>query len=129
MADQIQVSISQESVRQVIDAQVQAAVCAALNHNGPQLIEALVKNVLMRKRDSYSNSKTILEETIEAVIVEEVKKAMAQWVETQRPKIAAAMEANIKKNTTAIVAQLVDSTAKQFANSWYVNVQLSQQRP
>jgi hypothetical protein len=129
MSDQINVTIAQDSVRQVIDAHVQAAVVSALNERGSQLIDVLVRDVLRRKRDNYNATKTILEETIEAVLVEEVKTAMKNWVEQQRPKIAAAMEQHIRKNTSAIVSQLVDSTAKQFANSYYVNVALSKERP
>lgn len=128
MAEQINVSISQESVKQIIDAQVQAAVVGALSSKGDQLIESLVKTVLMRKRDSYSNTKTILEETIEAVIVEEVKAGMKRWVESSRPKIATAIDFHIKKNTAALVASIVDSTAKQLANSWYVNVEVATER-
>ena len=91
--------------RDIIDAQVRAAVALALNKDPGALVKAVVEAALNQKKDSYSRD-TIWMEQLNALIREVAKEEFTKWCESMRPEIAKLMKAKLGGNSKALVEQI-----------------------
>ena len=94
--EEIQVSISQESVQAIIKAHVQTAVMNALKPHSEQFVRELVEKSLLTKAENSEHNRykrdsekiTILEEITRKMIADEATAAIKEWAESHRAEIA-----------------------------------------
>lgn len=132
MGDEIQVSISQASVKQIIEAKVQAAVAAALIPHADRFIQEIVDKVLTAKsRDEKyrynreENIPTILGAMVNEMIEAETKKALQAWAEENREQLAKKLRDCLRRNQTwsnKVAQQLVESLVSASAYDFKVSV-------
>lgn len=112
--DDIQISVSQESVQSIINAHIHAAVTKALLPQGEKLVAELVERSLFRKdieANRYRNEQqkvTFLEDLVQRIIAEEAEKGIKAWAEAHRDKIAEQIQKAI--------------AAKRFGEGWAMQI-------
>ena len=128
MPDEIQVTISQESVKQIIQAKVQAAVAEALRPNADRFVEEIVRTALLVKSSAeeyrYANEDkkpSVLGHLIHQMIRQETQKAINEWVEENRPFLAKKLRESLRKNvgwanrlTEQLLTSLVSADTYKF---------------
>jgi hypothetical protein len=134
MPENIQVSISQESVQQIIDAKIQAAVMQALQPNADKLVDQLVTKVLTQEspaekyRYGYHNKKkpTVLQEMLETMVEEQVRLALRDWLEQNKEQFAKKLRDYIAKKpqfATAMAEQMLLGVIQ--ASQWNFKVEVA----
>jgi hypothetical protein len=121
VAEDIAISISQDSIQKIVQARIQAEVLKALDGDGGLLVQKLVEqsiNMKVRKDyQDYTFFSLLVTETIQA----ETKKAFEQWIANNRSKIEDAMTKAMSKDKT-LAARIVDSLLKGVTDGWYFKV-------
>lgn len=124
--DEIQVSISQASVKQIIEAKVQAAIVAALTPNADAFIDAIVTKALNVKasgeRYRYARDNdipTVLNEMVMDMVRAETQQALKRWMEKNREKFADKFDKALRDNKE-LTKKIADSmiTALLAANAY-----------
>lgn len=94
MSEAIKLEISNDSIKQVINANVHMAVTQALLPHKEEFIKQLVETALLTKSKSddyrYKNDKeipTVLEDMVRRIIAEEAKAAIIEWAQSHRKEI------------------------------------------
>ena len=108
--------------KDVIDAQVRAAVMVALNKDPEALVRAVVEAAMSQKKDHYS-TQTIWMEQLNQMIRDVAKDEFKAWVEAQRPSIAKMIKAKLGDSTKGLVDKLSTKMAEgltgvHFNISW-----------
>lgn len=115
MANEISVTISQDSVQQIIDAKVREAVAGALGRNPGELVSRIVQMALDEKsRDSYGRQ-TIFVEALNKMIREEALKGIADWIESNREAMRKIIGDKIRSKrgfAQALADNMTDALAK-----------------
>lgn len=131
MAEDINLTISNVSIKSIIESHVQTAVLAALRPHSEQFVRELVeRSLLVKSKDDkyrYSNEDqkpTVLEHIVRTIIAEEATKAIREWAESNRSEVAK----QIRKSITSAgfssrwANQMVDSLVKAEEYRFSVNV-------
>lgn len=135
MAENINVSISNDSVKAIIDAHVKTAVANALMPHSETFVREFVERSLLtinensdRNRYKGAHQKvSVLQEIVEQCIAEEATKAIREWAESHREQIAKQIRTSISSNRFAkqwalkVVEDLVNASMTGYR--WTVNVQ------
>jgi hypothetical protein len=128
MADDIQVTISQDSIKQIITAKVQAAVAESLRPYGSKFVDEIVEKALLVKSSAeeyrYSrdeNKPTVLGHMINQMIREETTKAIQQWAEENRAELSKRLRESMRRNVgwanrlaDQMLASMVSATKYEF---------------
>jgi hypothetical protein len=132
MSDEIQVSISQASVKQIIEAKVQAAVMDALSPHASRFVQEIVDRVLTQKSNDEKyrygreeNKPTILGHMVNEMIEQETRKALQAWAEENREQLAKKLRESLRRNSTwsnKLAQQLVESLVSASAYEFQVSV-------
>jgi hypothetical protein len=109
----IALTISQDVVKPIVDAKIQAAIVAALG-DGTDLIRAAVAKALEVRVDrdgnisryDSDNKYPYMEAVCERLIRESTGKALAAWVEENKPKIEAELKKVLSKSGNKLAAAL-----------------------
>jgi hypothetical protein len=123
MADNATVAIPNDVIVPILQARIQAMIVEALGGQA-QLIEAAVVAALGQKVDvdgkvsSYRNDFTFLQVTANQFIRETAKGALKEYLEKQKPAIAARVVKELEKKHTALAAALVDGLAKAIDTTY-----------
>ncbi len=134
MAEDIQISVSQESIQKIVATHIQAAVTKALLPSGQDLVRELVERSLLRKDievNRYrqeSQKVTFLEDMVNRLIAEEAEKGIKAWAESHREEIAEGIRKAIssKKFANGWAMQIVEKMVN--ANSYSFKVEVQPQR-
>jgi hypothetical protein len=123
MPEDIQVTISQDSIQKIIETKVNAAVIAALTPNSDLFIEKMVSAALNAKSqddkyryDSSDKKPTVLGHMVITAIQDEAKKAIQQWLEEHREKLKAKMHAALRVDKK-LAAKLVDTFIAELVSA------------
>jgi hypothetical protein len=123
MAGEINVSISQESVQQIIDAKVREAVAGALGRDPKYLIDNIVRMALEEKsRDSYGRQ-TIFAEAVSKMIREEALRGIQEWIEENRPLMRKVIHERIRARK-GFAQKLADNMTDALAKSVAYNIKV-----
>lgn len=123
----VQLSISQEVVKPIVEAKIQAAILSALSSE-KDIIESAVEKILNVKVDSdgktstYSSSIPYLQWLTNNAIQSAAKAALQQYVEDQKPKIQAALKKAISMRIDDVCAQMMSCLIETTRDSYAVNV-------
>jgi hypothetical protein len=124
MAGEINVSISQESVQQIIDAKVREAVAGALGRDPKYLIDNIVRMALEEKsRDSYGGRQTIFAEAVSKMIREEALRGIQEWIEENRPLMRKVIHERIRARK-GFAQKLADNMTDALAKSVAYNIKV-----
>ena len=127
MSDQVDIKISQDLVKPIIEAKIQQAIAEGLNSSN-QMIEAVASRILTTKvsvdgtksRYSSDNKYTYMEYLSQDIITTAAKAALAEWVETRKKEIKECLykQMSLKKNANilvqAVMNGLVESTKCKY---------------
>jgi cell division ATPase FtsA len=122
MSEDIQVSISQESIQSIVRARIQTELFQALTKDGggERIIQALVTEALSRKVKPHGGGYTeipFITDLVEQMIQAETRKAFVAWLEGNRDKIQGAILKAIEKDKTLpvrILSNLLEGAANQY---------------
>lgn len=106
--------------KDVIEAQVRAAVAVALSKDPEALVRAVVNAAMDQKDNRGYSGKTIWEEKTNEMIREVAHEAFRGWLEEQRPKIQKAVLARLKST-----GDVVEKIAAKFADKLQSNFSVS----
>lgn len=113
-----------EIPKEIIDGHIRAALADALAKHSDHMIREIVDRALRAPaKDRYSNQ-TMVEEAIQATIQEEVGKAIKEWLEQHRPKIAEQVRAALTKKSDGLMSKLVANLAIHLAHGFDIRVLL-----
>lgn len=90
--------------KDIIEAQVKAAVMGVLARDSEALVRAVVDAAMNQKRDSY-NRQTIWEEKLNQMIRSVADQYLEAWIEQQKPAIHKALATKLaQKGTVGAIA-------------------------
>jgi len=135
--DTVNVEISQDLVRPIIETKIQAAIHEALGQDPQRLIQAIVDSAMHTKVDStgevgkssYDNKHDFLEVMVKNAIREESKAALDEVIAEHRPKIREAVKRNLMgargagKVATAVVEGIAESLKCKYTSNLTVSFQ------
>lgn len=111
--------------KEVIQAQIQAAVVQSLQDRGDELVRALVKSSLEEKSRNSYHAKTLFDELVGNMIREEAKVATKEWVDELRPEIRKAVRERLSvrtKEKRAVANELADKLIDALGESLSVKI-------
>ncbi len=83
---------------------------------GPELVEAIIRRSMSAKNSRSYGSKSIFEESVEGMIIDEAKKVFAEWMETNREGIKKALfkylNSNKQKKLTEFAEKMAECVTK-----------------
>lgn len=104
---QVMLKVPQE----VIDAQVRAAVAAALGRDPEKLIAAVVNSAMQARGSHYDTGKTLFQTAVENEIREVAQQEFKKFLEEQRPAIAKQIREKLGGNAKGLVDKLAEKCA------------------
>lgn len=117
MSDQIDIKVSEDLVRPIIEAKINAAICAGLVDQ-EKLLQGVASRILNMKVNSdgkrdpynYSDSLTLIQYLAENAIKEAAQAAIKEWAESKKEEIKKSLieQLKLKKNTSRMVEILMD---------------------
>ena len=132
MNEGIVVNVDRESIQQIIEGKISAAVMAALEPDHNNLIRRLVEQVLTQKATGekfrYTNSDkipTVLQDLVWSMIETEMKAGLQRWVEKHRPDLQKTIDTILTKDkhwSKILVTQLIDGMTSATKWQFSVNV-------
>lgn len=121
MADQ---QILMTVPKEVIDANVKAAVVNALNKDPQALVRAVVDAALAQKDNRSYGSKTIWEDKVDEMILNVATETFNEWLNEQKPLIASTVRARLENKfstkgrhgSNPIIDEIVNQLTASLAN-------------
>lgn len=108
--------------QEVIDAQVRAAVAAALGRDPAKLVQAVVDAALNEKDSRGYSSKTIFQEQVAALVRQVAIQEFQAFLESKRPEIAARIRKALGESAESLVdklaAKCADGVLKLNVEAW-----------
>jgi hypothetical protein len=114
-ATTLALTLGKGDVERIIQETIRTQVALALTNNGPGLIESIVTQTLMERRDyndrpsSSDRDPTMLQKVVSVEVRKATIEAVQAWVESNRPAFAAAVEKCLKAQTKKIAESMVEA--------------------
>ena len=119
--DDISIKIPKGALEGVVDAHVRAAVMEALGRDPAALVEKVVDAAMTEKAQHY-NKRTLFQEIVAKEIRETARIVFGEWLEEQRPMIAARIRDHLNKKVKG--KGFADRMVDALTQSMVVNVNL-----
>lgn len=113
-------------VKAIVEQQIQLAVAEALSKNQSVFIESVVRAALTQKKDTYSN-RTLLQDTLDAMIRKAATAALEQWVQEKLPEIQREVLRNIRMKD-GLAKQLAEQLVEAVAKNMHVSIAIKETR-
>jgi len=107
----------------LVKTYIEKAIAEALGKNPEALVQAVVREAMSAKRNTYDR-KTIFQSAIEEMIRQAAKEQFKLWLDTQKDKIKKALQERLAKEGDGFIAKVTDSIVTGLAESFYVSVHL-----
>jgi len=127
----VNLSISQEVVRPIIEAKIQAAIVAQLADSG-QLLQAVVTRVLQQKVDVngkpdgyYDKNLTYIQYLCESCIRQAATAAVVEAAEKMKPELQKAIVKEIQKRATGLASTMVDYFEQATKSSYNIRANVT----
>lgn len=133
MSGDVSFNISKDLIESIVSTKVSAEIAKALNNSAmPDLILQVTEKAINQKVDydgkinSYSseNKYNLIEMVARKAIMEETRKGINEWVESNREKIRVSIKKHLNKNLDNISASFAEALAGATNQSWRVGVEL-----
>jgi hypothetical protein len=116
----MEIKIDNSSIQPLIDAQIKAAVAAALAQKSDYLISRIVEQALLAK-DNYSRE-TFLDKRIKEAIQQETVAGLNAWLDEHREPIRKQVYAVLQKKKDGLVAMIVERMVAKLGKGFDVSV-------
>lgn len=101
--------------RDIIDAQVKAAIAIALNKDPAVLVRAVVDAAMGAKKNSYDRE-TIWQEQVNEMIREVAREQFKEWLVEQRPAVSKMIREKLGKSSKELVDKVAAKMVDGFQN-------------
>lgn len=101
--------------RDIIDAQVKAAVAIALGKDPEALVRAVVESAMSAKKNSYDRE-TVWQDEVNKMIREVATEQFRAWLVEQKPAIAKLIRTKLAKDTKDLLDKVTTKMAEGFSN-------------
>ncbi len=97
---------------QLIEDTIRVEMIRAISKNGEseKWIQAIVKEAMDRKKDSYS-SKTYFQDAVSKMIIEEAQSIFSEWLSENKDAIGKALKKYLTENKHAALTQICETLA------------------
>lgn len=119
----MEIKIDNKSLEPLIDAQIQAAIVQVLSTERGDLVSRVVADALGEKVGSFDR-RTKFQAAVHTMIQEAAKETFKVWLDENKAKIKAAIEARLKKSPQKFVNQIADKLLDGLAGSFHVSCKL-----
>ena len=113
MADETKILMSVP--KDVIDAQVRAAVATALNKDPEALVRAVVEAAMAAKKNSYDRE-TIWQEQVNEMIREVAREQFKEWLVEQKPAVSKMIREKLGKSSKDLIDKIAAKMVDGFSN-------------
>ncbi len=96
--DATQVVVSTQIPHKLIEDVVRAQIVESLKGDGVAMIDAVVREAMNRKKDTYSSTPTYFQEEVEKMIREEAREIFKEWLDSNRDNIKSALFKHLNSN-------------------------------
>lgn len=117
----VSVSLPAEITRDIVTAQIRAAVVASLASDPEKLVRAVVDAAMAQKVDNWRD-RTIWDDQINQAIREAAQGALQEWITDNMTMIRKAVRTRLDKEKRGILEKLVDSIADAAKSSWCFSI-------
>jgi hypothetical protein len=119
------IKVDNASLDKLIEGQIKVAAAEVLSKHSPELIRRLVDHALARKRDNaYSSERSIFEETVQKMIIDEATAACKEWLDEQRPLIRKLVYEAIKRKDNGLAQKIAEQLVTGLSKSLNVSTYL-----
>jgi hypothetical protein len=127
MAGDVSINVSQELIKPIIDAKIQAAIVAELQKDQnliPKMIQAAlnlkVDSEGRRRNDSYYDKYPYIEVLCNQAIQEAARHAMKDYLAENKEALKEAVKKQLEKQKDTLAAAFVDGLIKNTAIDYHV---------
>ena len=124
MAEPISIQLTPESVHQIIQANVQAAVIDAMRKDGDRFITELVRGVLLAKTQRNYRETTVLNSAIQDFMEVEIKTAMKAYLAEHSNAVQSEISKMLKVQTRDLATKMFTAFLGMVENNYRFNVSL-----
>ncbi len=129
MSADVEIKVSQDVVRPIIEAKIHAAMVEALGGES-ELMSRVISSVLNQKvnasggkPDTYDRDTSTLVEYLARSAVRKVAgAAVREWIDKQKPALQKALVAQLSKKSNGLAKTMVDGLGKSLETSWRLSV-------
>lgn len=123
MAGDVNLSISNDVIKSIVEAKIRSEVLTALSGNSEKLMEQLADNVIKQKVDREgrpSNSSYDTTNMLDWMVQKEIKimaeKLIKEWLESQKEKLKISIKKSLDKNKDRFADDFVNSIISESKN-------------
>lgn len=129
----VQISVSQDLVKPVIEAKIKAAILQALKGDDSDVISEIVGKIInMRVNEKGTisnydseNKYSLVEQMMQCSIRECAREALKQMVEESKPKIIKELHSQLKKSGNKVVKAFVSGMFDCMKSDWQFGVKVN----
>ena len=130
MKSNVNVEISEDLVKPIIQAKIQAAIVTEMSKDKDGLLEAMVNGAMTQKvnddgrrvKDSYYNKTPFIEVLCKNAIQEAAREAMKDFIEENKPLIKEKIKKELTRKNSMMAKAVVDGMVKNMQTSWNFKV-------
>ena len=125
MADTVSVTLPAEITRDIVNAQIKAAVVTALARDPERLVAAVVDAAMKEKnRNGYSSDPPIWDSMVNEMIREAAKDAFKEWLTANAEMIKRKVRERMDREKSKFVQKTVDALTDSFKSEFVFRVNL-----
>jgi len=112
-----------EIPNQLIEDTIRAEMVRSMSANGTteKWIQAIVREAMEKKKDNYSYSKTLFQEAVSKMIVDEATNIFREWLDENRKQVGIALRKYLTDNKQAALTKMCESLAENI-NTYGVRI-------
>lgn len=123
MSNQVSVTFPAEITRDIVNAQIKAAVVSALAKDPEKLVSAVVTAAMQEKeRGSYSSDAPIWDKMVNEMIRESAKDAFKEWLAENAEMIKREVRKRLVREKTQFINKIIDSLTNAAKSDFYFQV-------
>lgn len=125
MAETVSVTLPAEITRDIVNAQIKAAVVTALARDPEKLVAAVVDAAMKeRPRNGYSSDPAIWDTMINEMIREAAKDAFKEWLAENAEMIKRKVRERLVREKTKFIEKIVDGMTDAMRSGFYFRIDL-----
>lgn len=121
----VSITLPSEITKDIVNAQIKAAVVTALAKDPEKLVTAVVDAAMKQKPErGYSSDPPIWDTMVNEMIRDAAKIAFKEWLDENAEMIKRKVRERMNREKSAFIAKTVDALTDSFKSSFYFSVQL-----
>lgn len=101
---------------QLIEDTIRAEMVRSMSANGTteKWIQAIVREAMEKKKDNYSYNKTLFQEAVSKMIIDEATNIFKEWLDENREQIGIALRKYLTDNKQSALTKMCESLAENI---------------